>query len=225
MGIQIQGNSGVIADVDGTTFRALRVAARPTDYGALGMYQIHMASGAIAAGMAANGETFQARWTDATRFAVIQKIECTGVRATTAFAAGAIDISAAIARAWSADGSGGTAATLTGNNQKLRTTMGTTLFGAIRCASTAALTGGTKTVDAQNLGGITTHSSGGTGSATPIIGSIYLPKTVLFEQDMADGEHPIVLVQNEGIVVRATVPATGVWNIGHTMKWAELTAF
>ena len=36
MPIQIQGNGGTVAEVDGTNFRALRVNNRPVDYGALG---------------------------------------------------------------------------------------------------------------------------------------------------------------------------------------------
>ena len=35
MAIQIQGNGGAIAEVDGTGFRALRTTARPFDHGAL----------------------------------------------------------------------------------------------------------------------------------------------------------------------------------------------
>lgn len=225
MALAIQGNSGTVAEVDGTGFRALRTRNAPLDAGSLGHYQVSVATGAIAAGMAANGEVFHLRWTDATRLCVPLKLSVTGMRATTAFVAGAIDIEAIIARSWSADGSGGTAVTLTGNNQKLRTSMGTSLMGAMRIASTGALTAGTKTLDAQAISRITTHSSGGTGSATPIIGSIYLPVYDMFEQDMADGEHPVVLAQNEGLVLRATVPATGVWNIGVNFKWAEVAAF
>ena len=103
--------------------------------------------------------------------------------------------------------------------------MGTSLMGEIRVVTTAALGAGTKTLDTQEIGRITTHSSGGTGSATPIIGSIFLPIYDLFEQDAADGEHPVVLAQNEGLVVRCTVPGTGIWNIGFTFKWAEVSAY
>lgn len=225
MAIQVQGNGGTIAEVDGTSYRALRTRNAPIDVGSLGQYQISVVSGAIAAGMASNGELLHVRWTDATRLCIPLKLECTGMRATTAFAAGAIDIESIIARSWSADGTGGTAATLTGNNQKLRTSFGSSLMGTVRFPTTAALGAGTKTFDSQAIDRITTHSSGGVGSATPIIGSIFLTKTELFEQDIADGEHPLVFAQNEGIVVRATVPATGVWNIGFTFKWAEVTAF
>lgn len=225
MAIQVQGNGGVVAEVDGSSHRALRTRNAPIDVGSLGHYQIAVQSGAIGAGAAANSEVLQIRWTDATRLCVPLKLTCNGMRATTAFVAGAIDIRATIARSWSAAGTGGGTATLTGNNQKLRTSFGSSLMGEIRTATTAALGAGTKTLDSQDIGLITTHSSGGTGSATPIIGSIFLPIYDLFEQDMADGEYPVVLAQNEGIAVRCTVPGTGVWNIGFTFKWAEVTAF
>ena len=225
MALQIQGNSGVIAEVDGTTFRAMRVVSRPIDYGSLGFYDIAPLSGAIAAGIGANSEILQARWTDATRFAVLQKLVLTGMRTTTAFAVGVIDLTLTIARGWTVDGTGGTAATLTGNNQKMRTSMGTSLFGTIRFPTTAALGAGTKTLDAHEIGRITTHSSAGVGGATPIIGSTFLPRYELYEQDVGDGEHPIILATNEGGVVRCTVPATGVWNIGFHLKWGEVAAF
>jgi len=225
MGIQLQGNGGTIAEVDGTTFRALRVVARPVDYGTLGFYQAAPLSGAIAAGLAANSEILQIRWTDATRFAVLQKITLPGARATTAFAAGVIDLDLTIARAFTAAGTGGATVTLTGNNQKMRTSMGTSLMGEIRVVTTAALGAGTKTLDSERVGRIVTHSSAGVGAATPIIGSLYLPVYELFEQDAADGEHPIVLATNEGAIVRATVPGTGVWNVGFVVKWGEVAAY
>lgn len=224
-GIVVQGSGGTAAEVDGTAFRAVRVTARPTDYATLGCYSFGGVTGAVGAGMAANGEILQFRWTDASRFAVIESIEFTGMRATTAFAAGAIDIKATIARSWSANGSGGTALTLTGDNQALRTSMGTTLVGDMRIATTAALGAGTKTLDSQDIGFISTHSSGGWSSATPIIGSVFLPHTDLWSADVGRGEHPIVLAQNEGIVVRLTVPATGIWNASVEMRWCEVAAY
>jgi hypothetical protein len=217
--------SAALQEVGAASASPAHVVAKPCSYGSLGHYKYAGVTGAIAAGMAANGEVFQFRWTDATRFAVITAIRCPGMRATTAFAAGTIDIKATIARSWTASGSGGTALTLTGDNLSLRTSMGTTLVGDARISTTAALGAGTKTLDTQDLGLIPTHSSGGWNSATPIIGSIYLPRTELFVADVAGGQHPVVLAQNEGVVVRATVPGTGVWNIGVEIEWAEVAAF
>lgn len=219
MAIQIQGNGGTVAEVDGTTFRALRVTLRPTDFGSLGEYQISLLSGTMAAGLTANSEILQARWTDATRLCVIKKLILDGMAGSaTAFTAGFAKIDAMIARSWTADGSGGTAATITGNNNKLRTSHGTTLFGAIRAASTGALTAGTKTLDTQAFGQVA--FSIGTG-----VSVIYAGRTALFG-DVAEGtSHPIILAQNEGIVSRASVPATGTWQFGLTLGWSEVTAF
>lgn len=195
--------------------------ARQSPFGAHGHYVVDVATGAIGAGMAADGQLFHFRWTNTDNLAVVYEISVTGMRATTAFAAGAIDLKATKARAWTAVGSGGTALTLTTDEAQLRTNMDTSLVGDARVATTAALTAGTHTLDTQDIGRITTHSSGGVGAATPIIGSIYLPTTELFTADLESGEYPLVLSANEGFVVRATVPATGVWNLGIRVKWAE----
>lgn len=223
MAIQIQGNGGTVAEVDGTNFRALRVVNRPVDYGALGFYGISLATGVMAAGLAANAEIFQARWTDATRFAAIFNLGCDGAGGIVAFAAGATKMEAVIARGWSADGSGGTAATITGNNNKLRTSMGTTLFGAIRASSTAALTAGTKTLDSQGVGAVC--SATGVTAGTPL-----LPHGEMFVARAECDNHPIILASNgsttsEGVIIRATVPATGTWTGGFSMRWAELTSY
>jgi hypothetical protein len=223
MAIQIQGNGGTTAEVDGTNFRALRIHNRPVDYGALGFYGINMVTGTMAAGLAANAEIFQARWTDATRFGAIYNVGCDGAGGITAMAAGFTKFEVMIARAWSADGGGGTAATLTGNNQKLRTSMGTTLFGAIRISATAILTLGTKTLDAQGFGAALS-STGATA------GTELLPNCELFSATSHGDNHPVILASNggstsEGIIVRATIPATGTWTGGVSMRWAELTAY
>lgn len=220
MAVIIDPNSGAAAAVGAAAASGLHTIGKPHDYGSLGHYQVAVQTGAIAAGMAANGELFQIRWTDATRLCLIQKISILGMRATTAFAAGTIDIKATVARAFSASGTGGTALTLTGNNQAMRTSMGTSLVGDMRVATTAALGAGTKTLGAQDLGQILTHTG-----ATPAVGQIPLPLVDIFECDGADGEHVGVLAQNEGVVIRATVPATGVWNLGILVKWAEVAAF
>lgn len=228
MAIQVQGAGGSVADVGAFAAKGMHTVAKPHDVGALGAYQFAGVTGAIAAGAAANSEVFHFRWTDATRLCLVTSVRVTGMRATTAFAVGVIDIKATVARSWTVDGSGGTTLTLTGDNQNLRTSFAAPLMGsagAMRISTTAALTAGTKTLDAQDIGFIATHSSGGVGSATPIIGSIYLPTTELLKYDVNSGEYLLVIAANEGLVVRATVPATGVWNLGIEIKWMEVTAF
>lgn len=218
MAIQFQGNGGVVADVDGLNYRSIRTTLRPLDHGAFGSYRLSLLSGTMAAGLAANSEVFQFRWSDATRLCVVTSIIWDGLSGSaTAFAAGFGKVDVLIARSWTADGSGGTAATLTGNNQKVRTSMGTPLVGAVRIASTAALTAGTKTLDAQAIA----QYSAAFGTATS---TQWIPMVDLFHAD-AGTESPLILSQNEGFVVRATVPATGTWQFGCTVTWTEVSSY
>ena len=225
MALQIQGNTGTVIEADGTLFRAMRVANRPLDVGSLGHYRLSMATGTIAAAIAAGGELFQFRWTDATRLAVIHKVLISAGANVAATAAGLVTLEMAIARSWSAAGTGGTAATITGNNQKTRTSMGSTLLGEARCATTAALGAGTKTLDSQGVGNLTTGI--GTGAITVAADLSLFPKTDLLEMD-ANEPHPVVLAQNEGFVIRngATAwPLSMTWALGVTVVWAEIAAY
>lgn len=216
MAIQIIGNSGVVGDVESNT-RALKVTLRPQDYGTLGIYRLGMVSGTMAAGLAANAEIFQFRWTDATRICTVKEVQLSVGAGATGFTAGVCTFDMLKASPWSSDGSGGTAANLTAANAKLRTSMGSTLLGAARIASTAALTGGTKTLDNQGIGALA-----GSFSATAGVGGI--PPSYLFNCE-TEAEHPLVLTQNEGFVIRATVPATGTWSFAVGVKWAEYVAY
>jgi hypothetical protein len=218
MPIQLQGSSGVMADVGGTGFRALKVQQMPPEYGSFGIYRLSMLSGTMAAGLTADSEIYQFRWTDATRLCLVRRIQFDGLSGSaTGFAAGFGRIYVTAARSFSAAGTGGTAATITGNNQKVRTSMGTTLLGEARCASTAALTAGTKTLDSQAFGQISL--SIGTAVSTQWIGP-----TILFGEDPGP-EHPLVLAQNEGFAIRAVVPGTGTWQFGISVTWAEVAAY
>jgi len=102
--------------------------------------------------------------------------------------------------------------------------MGSSLLGAndIGVATTAALGAGTKTLEATPMGVMV--------AAGPITaslnGAIILPGTPLWDSNSADGEHPLLLVQNEGFAIRSiAVPATGTWMFAINIDWAEVTIF
>jgi hypothetical protein len=225
MAIQLQGNSGTVAEVDGTSYRAMRVANRPLDVASLGHYRLSMASGTMAAALTANSELFQFRWTDATRLAVIHKVLISAGANVAATAAALITLEATVARSWTVAGTGGTAATITGNNQKVRTSMGTTLLGEARMATTTGLGAGTKTLDSQGIGNLSFGI--GTGAITTTPNLTLFPKTDLLEMD-ANEPHPLVLAQNEGFVVKngaVAWPAGMTWVIGVSVIWAEIAAY
>jgi hypothetical protein len=232
-GLQIQGAGGSVAEVGAFAAKGAHVVVKPQDYGALGHYRAVLTTGTIAAGMAALGEIVQMRWVDATKVCVIQEVSILQFRnITTAFAAGPYLFDVNRSTAWSADGGGGAAVAVTDPQMQVRTSMGNSLFSTgFRLATTAALTAGTKTFDTNPMGAC----FGNVGS-TPAIAQLYIPAgspvtgyggpgVELMHPDIGAGEHPLTLVQNEGISVRATVPATGTWIATVLVKWAELTAF
>lgn len=223
MTVQVRGNGGTVADV-GADHRELLTGARPTTVGSYGHFRLAVQTGSIAATARTDEPIFSMRWSSSSVYAVIYRVRITGIIATTAFAVGPIYVKATRATGFSAEDTGGTAITES-SVSKLRSTFGTSSAADLRVSSTGVLTAGTRTLDTYDLGQITTHSSGGVGSATPIIGSQYLPHNDLFVARVEAGEHPLVLTANEGLIVRATVPATGVWIAGIEVTWSEGTSY
>lgn len=219
MAVAIIGQSGETLAVD-AKHRALRSSLRPLDVGAFGAYRMSALSGSIAATLSANSPLFSFRWSDATRKCVLNSINVGIVVDGTITAAVAMALEAVMARAFSASDSGGTALTLTGNNGKEETSMATTLLGDARIATTGALTPGTRTLDTQGFG-IAVGASGTTAGTL-----IALPKIPLY-LPVPGVEHPIVLAQNEGFIIRniPTGPATGTFRLAVELAWSEVASY
>lgn len=219
MAVQLQGNGGTVAEVDGTSYRALRVSPRPIDAGAFGHYRLSTTV-ALVVTQAANGTLFSFRWGDATRLCVIQfiRLQCLQTAAATATIMPSFEVFTA--RSFTASDSAGTALTLTGNSFKKRTSMGTTLVTDIRKSAVAAgLTVGTRTLDGDALLQMPTQQTITTPNATRYAASV----------DFTDGiDHPIVFAQNEGFIVRGPTVvfgAAGTANLIVDVGWAEVTSY
>jgi hypothetical protein len=213
--LQVQGVTiANIAEVEAT--KALRVTPRDVDYGALGIYAEGQTSGLMAAGLAAASPIVAARWTHATNLAVIKRVVFSAGNDATAFAAGSFLFKLFVARSWSVSDSGGTSMLPVSNENKLRANMGTTLFGDMRLSSTATLTAGTRTKDANPIGVLA-------GGVPNVAGSSLITPNCLWEA--LPGDFPLILAQNEGLVIEATVPATGTWKFGVRLNWAEVTSY
>lgn len=227
MAIQIQGNGGVVAEVDGTTFRAIRVTARPINYGTLGFYKLGMRSGTMAAALAANAELFQFRWADVSNLAVVYYVSISAGANVAATAAALLTINMACARAWTGAGTGGTRAVLTGNIAKLRTSMGSSLVNDAGISTTAGLTAGTKTIDHATSNMSEVAFGIGTGALTTALNLTFLPWTPIFDSD-GRGQHPLVLAQNEGFILRngtVAFPAALTWVFAVHCTWGEVATF
>lgn len=197
--------------------KAGRVTLRPEDYGSLGIYSQSGVSGIMAASIAANSPIFSYRWGDATRLALIKRVLISMGCDTVAFAAGTGIFNMFIARSFSVADTGGTNITPTGSSNKLRATgMGTTLVSDVRISSTATLVAGTRTKDSFAAGSIVI-------GVPAVAGQQLLAPYPIFDQ--RPGEHPLLLAQNEGLVIEVTVPITGTWKFGVKVDWLEVTAY
>jgi hypothetical protein len=214
-GLQIQGfTTANVAEVEAT--RAVRVTPRDVDYGALGIYSEGQSSGLMAAGLGAAAPIFAARWGDATRFALIKRVIFSAGNDATAFTAGTFLFKLFVARSFSIADTSGTSILPVSNENKLRASMGTTLFSDMRISSTATLTAGTRTKDANPIGVIA-------GGVPNTAGSPLIVPSPLWEA--LPGDFPLLLAQNEGLVIEATVPATGTWKFAVRLNWAEVTSY
>lgn len=227
----IQGGSSTSNTQNVDAGYAGLVTARPVAHGSLGHYRISQTSGTIAAALAAGtasaGHLFAFRWTHATNVAVITKIKLR-FQPLTAFTAGSLTdfgFDAFRATNYSASHSGGTAIT-PASVTKMRSTMGNSDTTDIRIASTGALTNGTNTLDAFAF----CSSVGDQQRVNPAAATeeqlVHSPD-MDFKVDIAHGEHPLVLGQNEGFVIRnrAVWPAAGTGIIQIEVVWSEVPSY
>lgn len=210
----------------GSQWSPQHVTPGPLPPGTGGGYRLSMVSGTLAAAIAANSELFQFRYvTGAARVCLVHGISVSAGANVAATAAALLSLRATIARAWTGDGTGGTAATLTGNMQKLRTAFATSEVLSARMATTAALGAGTKTLDTQDIGGVAYGV--GTGAITAAVNLTLVPKTNLLGDFAGSLAFPLVLANQEGFVIRTSIiqPATMTWNLTVDVAWSEVQSF
>ncbi len=185
----------------------------------IGSYMMSVVSGTMAAGLAANSPIVSWRWGGGNpSAALVKKIVIDADNAGTAFAAGTAEFDLFVARGFSASDTGGTAATITGNNGKLRTQFPTTLLADFRAAGTATLTAGTRTLDATPLNRLIAGIP-----VTTVSYEIINPYTPIFDARVS--EQPLICANNEGFVIQASVPATGTWSFSCAVYWDEVLAY
>lgn len=232
MAIAIVGNGGTIAGVGAEAQRGIHVITKPDDVGNLGHYMFHGVTGSIAAGAGSLAEFVQIRYTGS-NLCLVYDIILESFVATTAFAAGSYLFDVIKSVSWTVDGTGGTAQT----PEKVRTSHAAPTVTTRIASSTAALGAGTKTLATNPLRAIRGNTTTGvavTGGETNLgpmasaaISVGYPGPVALYPSPFVPDQqaYPIVLTQNEGVSVRATVPATGVWIASFTARMAEVTAY
>jgi hypothetical protein len=217
MGSQISGfTTANTMEVEAAT-KAARLTLRAEDYGSLGNYSVGGNSGIMAAGLTGLSPIVSFRWGDPTNLCLIKKIQFSAAAGATAFSAGFCAFRFWIARSFIANDTGGSSFLPTGNMNKLRANMGTSLVTDFRVSQTAALTGVSRTKDNNPFAILVA------GIPAVVGQQIVPPGTMVW--DRRPGEFPLVLAQNEGIVVEASIPGTGVWGFTMNLDWTEIATY
>lgn len=195
-----------------------RVIPLQNGYTSTGEYSIPLLSGVIAAGLTADSDIFQFRNATAGKIALVRRVEIWAISDSVGFTAGRFIFRMVQARSWTVGGSGGTAAILTGDNGKVRTSFDTAAV-TMRISSTGALTAGTRTLDAQGVRAIA-----GAAPTTLATNFFVLPNPIQLYGDGVE-RYPLTCAFQEGFVLQATVPATGTWTFGVNVHWEETGGF
>jgi hypothetical protein len=205
--------SGAVCEVD-PAHKSQRATLRPVE--ALGVYSFGAASGALT-GVAAGGALFSLRNLSA-NLLLVRRIGI-GLVVTTAFTtAQQLQFGLAVARSFTASDTGGTAIALTGSNAKVRTSLATPTSVDARIGTTAALTAGTKTLDANRLGFQAMWAGVIGATMAPNFENLYLQTAV---------GYPLVLATNEGlnIINEVAMGAAGVLSLVVNIEFAEAAAY
>jgi hypothetical protein len=194
-------------------------STRPAAFGALGAYSFAKPSGTMAAGLAAGAPIWSLRWTN-TNLCLVQSVRISVMALGTAFTAGQMIFDLITARSFTVSDTGGNAYTLTTNNGKKRTSMGSTLIasGDLRIATTGTLTAGTRTLDNIAQGEIMQ-------AASAVANTSFIQNVDFIDFAQGADNHPIILAQNEGLVIQATVPATGTWAFSVSVDTIETASY
>lgn len=181
------------------------------------VYSVALASGVMAAGLAAGSPIYSFRNASAKPIRLLT-VEFNAAVGATPFTANSALFELVRALSWTVADSGGAAATLTGNAGSHRSSQGKSVIAGsdIRIATTATLTAGTRVLDSvahRNIVGAASATAG-----TPIIQDVPL------YIDWASYGIPLVLGVNEGFIIRATVPVVGTWAFGVNAVWGEVSS-
>jgi len=206
------------------TFKSARVSVRAPE--AVGYYQLGAVTGNLTnTTVVANGSLFSMRWAPGnSKIAVIRRVTVNFVQTVGWTAAAAQPLGLYIARSWSISDSAGTAITVAANTNKMRTANDPSLFAApsdVRISSTATLTAGTRTLDTNPI------AVGLIAASQVAVASAVYPQQTIVLHDANAGDHPIVLDNNEGIVLNNMVvwPAAANGFVSVNVEWFETSAY
>jgi hypothetical protein len=203
-----------------------------TDTSILGHYAVAQRSGTVTA-MGAGEEFASIRWTSSTSFLQLMRIRCGVTILSAVTTALALDVAAKIVRGFTVDfTTASTAATMSvpPGTGAMRKNMSTSQMGVNgpRISTTVTMTGETFTKDAHPFAVAswpTITAVNATGTAVALPAGAGTGMATLYEWTGL-GQHPVVLSQNEGVVLEPITggPATGTWAYYVEWIWGEVPA-
>jgi hypothetical protein len=221
------GGSGLNKDVEmqvDPSHRAARVSLRPIEVGLYGSYAIGLTSGVMAAALAAGSPIVAFKWSTPGLTCRVTKVRLTANTDATAFAQGSTIFTLTRASALPAQYTGGASVTLIGKDQVRSSRfspsaqqIAASAVGNIAIASTATLVAGTP---APTLDDNAMHVLVGGAGANPAIALVPAPGFLIDPTEA--GRQTLDLINGEGFVIKATVPATGTWKFGVEIEWDEI---
>lgn len=182
----------------------------------------------VAAGTAANGHIFAARWAPAAglpKLAMLTRLRVGWVTIAGFTAAQEVGLDVSKVTAYTAAHTGGTALVATGLGKtrsfhQIGLASPDSAFNDIRIGTTGALTSGTQTFDPTPFR---------QAQFSELAAAATVPKGIfqLFYSNEDVNAEPIVLAANEGIVVRNTIGmgAAGTARVTVEMSWVELNSY
>lgn len=206
-----------------------RVSMSPIDYrdvqgNLLGHYRTVCVSGALVS-IGANGILFSARWAGPLPpVAVITRIQAAVEVVTAITAATPINFEAVGVKGFTVANTGGGAITPI----RMRSTMSASSFADFRMATTAALAGGTQTLDTVGFGYASVPvltNTNATGTAVLVTAGNGFPPVDIYKWEQ--GGHPFVLGVNEGFLIRESIagPVTGTYRVTFVIEHIEVANF
>lgn len=208
---------------------SLRASLSPIDYrdlqgNILGHYRTVCVSGALVS-IGANGLLFSARWAGPLPpIAVVTRLQACVEVITAITAATPINFEAIGAKSFSAPNTGGGVIVPT----RMRSNMSLSSFSDFRMATTAALAGGTQTLDPVGFGYASIPlltNTNSTGTAVLVTAGNGFPPVDLYKWE--PGGHPFILGVNEGFLIRGSSagPVTGTYRVTFIIEHIEVAGF
>jgi hypothetical protein len=217
------------------THKAARVSARPLDHVLQqhvgGHYRLAARSGILTgAGIIADAPLFSLRWSSAQLQFVLLYLEAYLLPTVVFTAAQELGIAGILASGFTAPDSAGTAILPGTSNRTRRNGMSISQVADMRIGSVTLLTAGTRVLDANDFiagSGVANvvNAAAGTAYVNPSGGEP--PFGFRYQPRVTEGEHPIVLAANEGLIIRNKIafPAAGAATLIVNIGWAEVPQY